>query len=92
MRAQRFTRYGILAGVLGALACGGNSARTDDTTVAQDTTTVQDPSAYVAPTRDTTMTGMADSAQANQTKSGVSEIKPGETTDTLPAASDTTAQ
>ena len=92
MRAQRFMRYTALGGVLVGLACAGNSARTDETTVAQDTTTAQTPPAYKAMSRDTTLSAMSDSAKANQTKSGASEIKPGESTDTLHPASDTIAQ
>jgi hypothetical protein len=92
MRAQRITRYGVLGGLLAGLACAGNSARTDDTTVAQDTTTTQDPSGYRAMPRDTSLSAVSDSAKANQTKSGASEIKPGESTDTLRPVSDTTAQ
>jgi hypothetical protein len=99
-------QYGVLAGLLGGLACAGNSARTDETTVAQDTTIPQDTSAYRAMSRDTTSrdtswVGASDSAKVGQTKSGPSEIKPGESTigtdstaksDTLRTGNDTTAQ
>ena len=89
MRAQRFMRYAVLGGLLAGLACAGNSARTDETTVAQDTTTAQTPPAYKAMSRDTTLSTMSDSVKANQTKSGASESKPWESTDTLRPATDT---
>jgi hypothetical protein len=78
MRAQRFTRYGVLGGLLAGLACAGNSARTDDTTVARDTTTAQNPSGYSAMSRDTSLSGVSDSVKSGQTKSGATEVKPGE--------------
>jgi hypothetical protein len=90
MRVQRFTRYGVLGGLFAGLACAGNSARTSDTAVARDTTAAQDTSAYRAMSRDTLLSGVSDSAKAGQTKSGATEIKPGESTDTLRAGSDTT--
>ena len=86
MKAQRFMQYGVLSGlVLAGLACAGNSARTEDTAVAKDTTAAQDTSAYRAMSRDTTIrdssvTVVSDSAKWSQTKSGATEIKPGETT------------
>jgi hypothetical protein len=96
MRARRFIQYGVLGGlVLAGLACASNSARTEDTAVARDTTTAQDTSAYRAMTRDTTirdtsLTGVSDSAKWSQTKSGATEIKPGESTDSLRTRTDTT--
>ena len=96
MKAQRFMQYGVLSGlVLAGLACAGNSARTEDTAVAKDTTAAQDTSAYRAMSRDTTIrdssvTVVSDSAKWSQTKSGATEIKPGETTDSLRTETDTT--
>jgi hypothetical protein len=101
MRARRFIQFGVLGGlVLAGLACASNSARTEDTAVARDTTAAQDTSAYRAMTRDTTirdttirdtsLTGVSDSAKWSQTKSGATEIKPGESTDSLRTRTDTT--
>ncbi len=103
MQARRFMQYGVLGGlVLAGLACAGNSARTEETAVAKDTTMAQDTSAYRAMSRDTTIrdtsvTAVSDSAKwstdsvkANQTKSGATEIKPGESTDSLRTKTDTT--
>lgn len=79
MRVQRFIQYGVLGGlVLAGLACAGNSARTEETAVAKDTTMVQDTSAYRAMSRDTTIrdtsvTAVSDSAKWSQTKSGASD-------------------
>lgn len=45
MRVHSSTRYIALAGLVGALACAGNTARTDDadeSAAARDTTTAQD--------------------------------------------------
>ena len=96
MRARRFIQYGILGGlVLAGLACARNSARTEDTAVARDTTKAQDTSAYRAMSRDTTIRDtsvsvVSDSAKWSQTKSGATEIKPGESTDSLRTKTDTT--
>jgi hypothetical protein len=76
MRGQLLTRYGVLAGLLAGLACAGNSARTDETTVAADTTKAENPPAYSAPIRDTTMSAVSDSTKPSQ----ATEIKPGEST------------
>lgn len=79
MRVQRFIQYGVLSGlVLAGLACAGNSARTEETAVAKDTTMTQDTSAYRAMSRDTTIrdtsvTAVSDSAKWSQTKPGASD-------------------
>ncbi len=106
MRAQRFTRYGVLGGLLAGLACAGNSARTEEATVAKDTTTVQNTTGYEAPVRDTTVSSVTDSTKWSPS-SGATEIKPGASTagvdstvgvdstakvDTLRTGTDTTAQ
>jgi hypothetical protein len=81
MQARRFIQYGVLGGlVLAGLACAGHSGKTEEATVPKDTTTVQNPSGYVAPARDTTMPGVTDSSKWSPTKSGASEIKPGAST------------
>ncbi len=55
MRAHIPGRYAALALLLGGIACAGNKAGTDDgTVVAQDTTQVNDTSAYKGQERDTT--------------------------------------
>jgi hypothetical protein len=97
MQARRFMQYGVLGGVvLAGLSCAGNSpARTEETAVAKDTTTAQDTSAYRAMSRDTTIrdssvTAVSDSAKWSQAKAGASEIKPGESTDSLRTKTDTT--
>ncbi|HEX5575530.1 MAG TPA: hypothetical protein VFX42_06610 [Gemmatimonadales bacterium] len=40
MRINASTRYATLAALVGALACASNTARTDETAAAKDTTTV----------------------------------------------------
>lgn len=106
MQNQRLKRYGMMAGLLAGVACAGHSGDTEAATVAKDTTMVQNPPAYVAPDRDTTMAAMTDSANVTDsakwspTKSEASEVQPGESTagvdsmmtDTLRTGSDTTAQ
>jgi hypothetical protein len=53
MRINSSTRYATLAALVGALACASNTARTDETAAAKDTTTVgRDTSGQ----RDTTLT------------------------------------
>jgi hypothetical protein len=109
MRARRFIQYGALGGlVLSGLACAGNSARTEDTAVARDTTARQDTSAYRSMIRDTAAAGLSDSAKWSRANPSTSEVKPGESTggkestsgadstrvniDTVPTTSDTTTQ
>jgi hypothetical protein len=53
MRINASTRYAMLAALVGALACASNTARTDETAAAKDTTTIgRDTSGQ----RDTTLT------------------------------------
>ena len=59
MRFNSSTRYATLAALVGALACAGNTARTDETAAARDTTTGRDtlnenPPGYRGMERDTT--------------------------------------
>jgi hypothetical protein len=54
MRAQIPARYAALALLFGGLACAGNKASDDGSVVAQDSTQVQDTSAYKGGERDTT--------------------------------------
>lgn len=62
MRINASTRYETLAALVGALACASNTARTDETAAAKDTTTVgrdtlnQNPPGYRGMERDTTQT------------------------------------
>lgn len=92
MRAQRFMRVGMLGGLLAGLACAGNSGKTEEATVAKDTTTVTKATGYEAPVRDTTLSTMSDSAKVNEPTTGASEMKPGQSTDSVRAPSDTTPQ
>jgi hypothetical protein len=65
MRAQIPARYAALALLFGGLACAGNKASDDGSVVAQDTTQVQDTSAYKGGERDTTNVAVpADTTQA----------------------------
>jgi hypothetical protein len=62
MRINAPTRYATLAALVGALACAGNKARTDESAAAKDTTTVgrdtlnENPPGYRGMERDTTQT------------------------------------
>jgi hypothetical protein len=56
MRINSSTRYATLAALVGALACASNTARTDETAAAKDTTTVgreRDTTQAPAPTAQT---------------------------------------
>jgi hypothetical protein len=72
MRVQSLTGYATLMALVGALACAGNTARTDDadeSAAARDTTTTQDtltgqnetPPGYRGMEQDTTQTGQTPS-------------------------------
>jgi len=65
MRINSSTRYATLAALVGALACAGNKARTDESAAAKDTTTTgrdtlngqnENPPGYRGMERDTTQT------------------------------------
>jgi len=62
MRINSSTRYATLAALVGALACASNTARTDESAAAKDTTTTsrdtsaQNPAGYRGMERDTTQT------------------------------------
>jgi hypothetical protein len=65
MRINSSTRYATLAALVGALACASNTARTDETAAAKDTTTTgrdtlngqnENPPGYRGMERDTTQT------------------------------------
>lgn len=74
MRARVFMAATVLTG----LACSNNKVKTDETAVQQDSARVTP--AYREPSRDTSATASSDSANGNQTKSGVTDTKTGKST------------
>ena len=73
------TRIFMAAAVVTGLACSNNQAKTDETAVKQDSSAQASPG-YQEQGRDTSMAGASDSAKSNQTKSGVTDTKTGEST------------